>query len=174
MKQVTYKEAENVCFHLGYEDMGEPLKEYTVVEGKLHETDTSCTLIGVRKNGKCGWIDASGSIIIPFEYDNYWVVCHNGIIVLEKNGKYGGLYRHNLRTAFSFNYDYLSQCYNMTFNANKNGYWGLVKPGDVMLTQFNYIGFYRNDGCRYTMFQKKELFGNISSGQIDLETGREL
>ena len=62
----------------------------------------------------------------------------------------------------------------MTFNASLYGKWGLLKPGDIKLTDFKYIGFLHNDGGRYTRYHRKNFFGALVQGQIDLETGEEL
>lgn len=182
MNRISFNEGKILAQRYGYEDYGEPLKEYRIIRsdsygscGQLEETETSCTLISVRKNGKAGLIDADNNVRLPFEYDDLYYICYNGILVLRKNGKYGGFYRHDLNSiAFSFKYDYLNCIYNMTFNANINGKWGLVKPGDVQITDFKYIGFLRNDGGRYTIFDRTNIWGNIVRGKIDLETGEEL
>ena len=116
MNKITYQEGERLAAKYGYEDYGEPLAEYRVLSnGGLEETETSCTMISVRRNGKCGWIDANNRMVIPFEYDTLFVTCYDDIVLLKKNKKEGGLYRHNLaRVAFEFKYDYLFHMYNMT------------------------------------------------------------
>lgn len=42
----------------------------------------------VRENGKCGYIDMAGNIVIPVEYDALSYFC-DGVAVIAKNGKYG-------------------------------------------------------------------------------------
>lgn len=181
--RISYEDGRRIAQKYGCEEYGEPLKEYRIIQnppyrdqgGLLEETETSCSLISVRKNGKVGLIDANNNIVVPFEYDDLFLICYNGILILRKKGKYGGLYRHNLRSvAFNFQYEYLGCIYNMSFNACLNGKWGLVKPGDVRLTDFKYIGFYRNDGGRYTTYTRVNFWGNKVEGKIDLETGREI
>ena len=112
MNKITYEEGKRIAIKYGYEDYGEPLKECRLIQdghchssdGVLEETETSCTLISVKKNGKCGLIDSNNNVRVPFEYDDLFNICFNGILVLRKNGKFGGLYRHNLNSiAFSFN-----------------------------------------------------------------------
>lgn len=183
MDKITYEEGKRIAIQYGYDDYGEPLKEFRLIQdhcchnsgGILEEIETSCTLISVRKNGKCGLIDSNNNIKLPFEYDDLFCNCKNGILVLRKNGKFGGLYRYNLNSvAFDFKYDYLGCIYNMTFNALFNGYYGLLKPGDIQLTGFKYRGFLIHDGGRYTRFDRINFWGNDIQGQIDLETGEEL
>ena len=99
-----------------YDDVSEPLKEYKVgLDGSLIELPSSCTLLGVEKYGKWGWIDTSDRFVIPAEYDSGFVLCYNGIIVLQKDEKYGALYRNSLTKAFHFRYSWLEYFYNDTY-----------------------------------------------------------
>lgn len=162
-------------FESRYEDISEPLKEYNVrYDGSLIETSSSESLLGVKKNGKWGWVDSNNRFVIQPEYDSGFVVCFDGIIILQKYGKWGGLYRRNLSTAFSFKYDYLGHAYDETYIVhNSGGKCALVKPGDRMLTGYNYIGFSKYNNGSITEYVKSGFFGE-SRGRIDLSTGREL
>ena len=157
-----------------YEDVSEPLKEYRVnIDGSLVETETSCSLLGVKQDGKWGWIDASGHFVISPAYDHGFVLCYNGIIILDKNGCQGGLYRDNLKQAFKFQYELLSHCWRDTYVAwNANDRCALVKPGDLMLTSFAYKGFSKYNQGKITEYKKSGFFGD-TTGYIDLETGIE-
>lgn len=158
-----------------YEDVSEPLCEYMVTPyNELVETSGSCSLLGVKQNGKWGWIDKSEKFVIQPIYDFGFVLCIKGIIVLDKNGYQGGLYRETLKQAFSFQYRNLSYVWGDTFVAwNNNNRCALVKPGDYMLTSFKYKGFSKYNRGNVTEYVKGGLFGD-SSGLIDLDTGREL
>ena len=95
---------------------------------------------------------------------------------MKKDGYRGGLYRSTLTIAFQFRYKYLSHFYNQTFNAHRSdGLQTLVKPDDIQLTDFKYIGFieynHRKDIAKYV---RNNFFGMQVSGDINLETGREL
>ncbi|MBE6306628.1 MAG: WG repeat-containing protein [Bacteroidales bacterium] len=163
-------------FKSKYEDVSEPLYEYRVNSDRSLTLLCEPTLLGVKKGGKWGWVNENNEFVIPPIYDHGFVICYDGIIVLEKNGYYGGLYRATLTTAFQFKYDYLSHMYNQTYLAqNSSGLQALVKPGDIRLTDYKYIGFkeyiYRSDIATYV---RRGFFGNEVSGNIDLETGREL
>jgi len=162
-------------FESHYEDVSEPLKEYHVCnDGSLLKTPTSETLLGVRKNGKWGWVDANNMFVIQPMYDSGFVTCYDGIIAMEKNGQWGGIYRKNGSTAFSFIYSYLGYAYGGTYIAhNSSNKCALVKPGDKMLTGYNYVGFSKNNQGNITEYVKSGLFGQIR-GRIDLNTGREL
>lgn len=162
-------------FELHYEDVSEPLKEYYVhSDGSLTETSTSCSLLGVKKNGKWGWVDANNMFIIQPEYDAGFVTCYNGIMIMQRNGEWGGLYRSNGAIAFRFKYGHLGHAYGDTYVAhNSLNRCALVKPGDRMLTGYNYKGFSIYHHGSVTEYVKSGFFGD-TTGYIDLETGREV
>lgn len=160
-----------------FDDVSEPLKEYLVgQDGSLTETSSSCSLLGVEKNGKWGWIDTSGAFVIPAIYDSGFAGCYNGIIELQKNGKWGAIYRDNpSEQAFSFKYNYLSSFYRDTYCAfNSNDMCALVKPGDVLLTEYKYKGFSKYNSGNITEYVRSGFLGLEVRGKIDLNTGREL
>lgn len=97
-------------FETHYEEVSEPLKEYNVYDGgRLEETYTSETLLGVKKNGKWGWVDYNDRFVIEPIYDTGFITCYNGYVFLRKNGKWGGLRRSDFSKTFSFIYDYQSE-----------------------------------------------------------------
>ena len=168
-------ETQKIFFESYYEDISEPLKEYIVgSDGSLHETPTSQTLLGVKRNGKWGCVDSNNMFIIQPIYDSGFVTCYDGIIVMQKNGDWGGLYRYDGATAFSFKYHHLSYAYGSTYVArNRFNRCALVKPDDRMLTGFDYKGFSNYNQGNITEFVKSGFFGD-SKGYIDLNTGIEL
>lgn len=157
------------------QDVSEPLKEYSVHPDGSLSLDREPWLLGVKVNGKWGWINKAGRYIIPSEYDEGFVVCYNGIILLNKNGLCGGLYINNLATAFSFKYNELIYVYGKTYVAfNSSRKCALVQPGDRMLTDFDYLGFSIYNTGNITGFVKESFWGSKVEGKIDLNTGREL
>ena len=157
------------------QDVSEPLKEYKVGSDGSLTLQREPWLLGVKVEGKWGWINKEGRFIIPPIYDYGFVLCYNDIIILEKNGKYGGLFSNGFQEAFEFKYNHLSYAYGKTYVARNNSdMCALVQPGDKMLTGFNYIGFMQPNGTPYTEFVKKGFLGNRVTGRIDLSTGREL
>lgn len=160
-------------FKLNYEDFSEPLEEYRVNhDGSLTRLRTP-RYLGVKKNGKWGWIDSSERFVIPAIYDHGFVLCYDGVILLERNGVYGGLYIDTLTTAFQFKYNRLSYLKNGTYMAyDHNDKIALVRPGDIMLTSYKYTGFLEDYAHRIT-YVRHGFFGE-SSGIIDPITGREL
>lgn len=171
---MEYKKVVIDAYKTDIEDISEPLKEYEVLAGGYLREISEPSLLGVRINGKWGWIDNSGKLIIPAEYDHGFGICYNGIIILKKNGKEGGLYRKDLTTAFSFKYDYLGHSYGNTYCAYLGDKCFLVKPGDKVITSKKYLGFKLNYGNRYTDFIRCNFWGQTVKGRIDLETGEEL
>ena len=158
-----------------YEDVSEELKEYIVKDNGDLELCGAPTLLGVKKNGKWGWVNIKDEFEIPPLYDNGFVCCYNGIICqIEKDGKYGALYRRDGSVAISFEHCYLTHIYNNTFHSmNNNNLGGLVKPGDIRLTPNIYL-FKNGPYGRYCEFVKWNFWGRKTEGRIDLETGKEV
>lgn len=156
-----------------YEDISEPLKECQVHRDGSLSLMREPRLLGVKKNGKWGWIDSSERFVIPAIYDTGFVLCYDGVILLEKDGKYGGLYSANMTIAFQFKYKRLSYLKAGTYIAtDSSGMQALVRPGDNMLTSYKYIGFLVDFANRIT-YVRRGFFGE-TKGIIDPETGREL
>lgn len=179
MYRMDYEDAKRIAIAYGYDDFSEPLAEINYHAGRNGEdAQTHNTLLGVKKNGKWGWIDAEGNVKIPFEYDYGWALCTNGIILLDKDGRRGGLFRKDFSQAFAFKYEGvagLGHVYEDTFISMMPGddLWGLVKPGDIRITESNKYDFLINNGERFTGFRKRTLFG-WTEGRIDLLTGHEM
>ena len=156
-----------------YEDISEPLGEYQVHDDGSLTLIREPRLLGVKKNGKWGWIDSSERFVIPAIYDQGFVLCYDGVILLVKDGKYGGLYSINMTSAFQFRYERLGYLKAGTYIAtDSSGMQALVRPGDNMLTDYKYIGFMSDYANRIT-YVRRGFFGE-TSGIIDPETGREL
>ena len=174
-KNFFNNDTQRFFFESHYEDISEPLKEFTVGnDGSMYEISTSQTLLGVRKNGKWGWVDSNNMFVIQPIYDSGFVTCYNGVIIMQKHGEWGGIYRKNQLIAFSYKYAHLSHAYGNTYVArNSINKCALVKPGDKMLTGFNYKGFSVYNNGNVTEYVKSGFFGE-SKGFIDLETGIEL
>lgn len=160
-------------FQSKYEDVSEPLKEYEVHKDGSLTLVREPRLLGVKKNGKWGWINDSEMFVIPPIYDSGFVLCYDGVILLTKDGLYGGLYSSNFTTAFQFRYYRLSYLKAGTYIArDSSGMQALVRPGDNMLTSYRYVGFLEDYAHRIT-YVRKGFFGE-TSGLIDPETGNEL
>lgn len=174
MEKFTYDDV--VKYSWRFEDVSEPMKEFIIAhDGSSQEASTSCTLMGVRKNGKWGWIDTNEHLVIPCMYDSGFTQAENGIIILCKDGLWGGLYRDNFSIAFTFKYTgIITQFHRDTFVVwNNRNRCALIKPGDIMLTGFDYKGFSKFNRGKITEYVRASFFGEVH-GDIDLETGREI
>lgn len=162
-----------------YDDWSEGLKEYTDEEDGSLTLNGEPTLLGVKKNGKWGWVNVNNEFEIQPEYDNVYPCCYNGYIALTKNGLWGALNRKDGSIAINFEYAYLSVIYKNTFLyiTDRNGWWGgLIKPGNIRLTPAVYK-FKEGPYGRYCDYIKKVTFlfsTTTVSGRIDLETGKEM
>lgn len=102
------------------------LMDYAVSEG----------LIWLRKNGKYGFMDTLGQIVIPLEYE-YAQTFQQGMALVKKDGKYGFISTDN-QAITAFKYDMpsgreigkfqenLAPVYQK--NKNQSGKWGFIDP----------------------------------------------
>jgi len=101
--------------------------------------DFSEGLAAVKKDGKWGYIDESGKIIIPLEYDmkdDGGYCFRNGLVPVCKEGKYGIINRSG-KTVVAFNYDEILQGINGKYIAKKNGVWGILKVDEELFNAEN-------------------------------------
>lgn len=156
-----------------FEDASEPLTRYkSRPDGML--VSLGAELFGVKKNGRWGWVDSSRNFVIPPVYDDGRPVCADGIIILRKNGCYGGLYYDTMTQAFDFKYNQLAYIPPTgTYAAfAHSGKQALVRPGDKRITRYRYSGF-RFDGVGNVEFVRESMLGTVR-GAIDPVTGCEL
>ena len=164
-------------FKLLYEDVGEPLKNYVLQEDGFTSIATGeATLLSVKMDGKWGWVDIHNKFVIPPVYDTGWVMCYDGLMIMEKDGKWGGIYLYDQSVAFDFKYHFPpSRVYKDTYlSYNNRNKCALIKPGDIMLTDYKYIGLLNPVTGRYITYVRNNWLGQEIRGQIDLLTGREL
>lgn len=166
-----------VEFMSAFDDVSEPLHCYSVAlddAGTLTDIRPPY-LLGVKKNGKWGYVDIHHNFVIEPQFDNGFGICYNGILVNQKNGNYGGIYIETGKIAFSFVYQWLGFTYNDTYVARKGEIMcALLKPGDVKLTDFNYLGITNEIHNGTAGYLRKNWLGNYVKGRIDLNTGKEL
>lgn len=164
-------------FKSKYDDISEPLMEYEIEYDGSLRLIREPRLLGVEKNGKWGWIDVNEHFVIPALYDYGFVLCYSGVVLLEKDGKYGALYTSDFSTvAFSFKYDHITaEKYNTFILTNSLGNCALARPGDDLLTGFNYLGFLKRQIQPHLLtYAKVGLLGIKYMGEIDLRDGREV
>lgn len=166
-----------------YEDYSEAMREFVTDwsdPNNPKDVVVEPSLFGVQINGKWGWIDKHNNLVIPAIYDQTYPFCNNGIIVLEKDGKCGAIYKKDGSIAFDFIYGCIGQVYKDTYLLHKMSDWksgvpygALAKPKNRILTSFDYAIY--NEPCwsRTRKYAKRDFFGT-SEGTIDLETGKEL
>jgi hypothetical protein len=164
-------------FKCRYEDVGEPLENWVLQQDGItsHKTEEP-TLLSVKKNGKWGWVDLHNRFVIPPEYETGWVMCYDGLMIMQKNGKWGGIYLSDQSVAFKFNYPFPpSRIYKDTYlSYDNNQKCALIKPGDIMLTDYKYKGFLNPVIGRHITYVRNNWLGDEVRGQIDLLTGREV
>lgn len=155
--------------------MSEPLHCYKVsLDGTMTDICPPY-LLGVKKNGMWGFVDVHHNFKVEPQFDNGFGLCYNGILVSQKNGNYGGIFLETGKTAFSFIYQWLGYAYNDTYVARKGEIMcALVKPGDIMLTDFKYLGITRECHNGTAGYLRKSFWGSDVKGTIDLNTGKEL
>lgn len=162
-------------FNQAYDNVSEPLHCYK--EDSFGRMTDECPpyLLGVKKNGKWGYVDIHHRFVVEPQFDDGFALCTNGILVSKKNGNYGGIYLKTGKIAFSFVYQWLGYAYNNTYVARKGEIMcALLKPGDVKLTEFKYLGITNEIRNGTAGYLRKNFWGKHVEGRIDLNTGKEL
>lgn len=88
------------------------------------------------KNKKYGYINASGEVIIPEEYDEARSF-NDGFAIVKKDNKYGVIDNQN-NIILPFNYDALENYGNARFLTKKDDKYGLVKETGNIAVIFDY------------------------------------
>lgn len=150
-----------------------PLREYEILsDGSLIELPAK--LLAVKVNSKWGWINNKNEFVILPQYDYPVDECFNDILIVEKNGFYGGIYKNGTE-AFKFKYVALHRMYNNTYYARTQGGDScLIKPGDIVLSDTNYFDFVFNNYQRRIKCSKVNFFHQKIDVFLDLETGKEI
>ena len=121
----------------------------------------------VRKNGKSGFINTSGSIVIPPLYDDAQTFSGTYGLV-KKEGKWAIIDRAgNLMTGFNF--DRINQGHHDIFTTVDNGSYFFITPSGKPLfenQQFTYAGTFINGSCVVTTSEGKTFVINIKGEQL--------
>lgn len=97
LKGITYVTNAGKCALISHK--GELLTDFVFDGIQPYQDD----LYGAKRNGKWGYINLVGKVIIPFEYDNTEGFFNEDMIPLKKGGKYGYLNREGKEiTEFKF------------------------------------------------------------------------
>jgi hypothetical protein len=101
-------------------------------------------LAQARKDGKCGFVNINGEVVIPLEYDDVqWF--NNGLAPVKKDGKWGVI-NTNGDTVIPFEYESISSFYDDTTFANQDGKMGIINKNNEIVIPFEYdwISWTRN------------------------------
>ena len=99
---------------------------------------SSWEIIGVKLNGKYGFIDMEGNTIIDFQYDSIQSFDPDGIAIVAKNGKYGVI---NVYGEEILPFDYLDLAYfsaENIFAENSYGKWGILDENFILKVPYEY------------------------------------
>ncbi|WP_267403824.1 MULTISPECIES: WG repeat-containing protein [unclassified Chryseobacterium] len=100
-------------------------------------------LAAIKKNGKWGFIDNRGDIVIPIQYEHANYFSSNGLCAVGKNGKSGFINRKGAEI-IPIVYDKVSQEEkDDNVIVNKNGKWAVFDNEGKQLTDFIYTSFKR-------------------------------
>ena len=96
-------------------------------------------LAAVSQAGSWGYINESGGIEIPFEFDPMGETAYSfrdGLVAVSKDAKYGILDRRG-RVAVEFEFDKILQGKDGKYIANKDGKWGILTINEDIVAKAN-------------------------------------
>ncbi|MBL7995574.1 WG repeat-containing protein, partial [bacterium] len=123
------------------------------------------TLYPIRENGKWGFINKEGAIIIrpQFDWDHAYAP-ENGFIITEKSGKYGLLNSYS-EALFDPQFDQPPEFHGRAAWAKKNEAWGLINRNGSWIVEPAFETVYGfNNG--YAKFEKNGKYGLVDSNGI--------
>lgn len=119
-------------------------------------------MVRVKNNGKCGLIDSSGKVIIPFEFDDV-LSFKNGLAPVKKNGKWGFIDSKN-KLILPYRYDGASSFINGMARVRLAELTGMIdkKGKEIIPLQFQHITYLSdyilvNDERAFGLLDKKEI-----------------
>ena len=93
-------------------------------------------LFAVERNGKWGYVNKEGKVIISFSYDTAGTF-NNGLAPVSLNGK-SWYINENGKKAFSAEYDSASDFIGTIAYVSKNNKYGLIDTSGKLIFQFEY------------------------------------
>ena len=112
------------------------------------------------ENGKYGFVDSLGNIVIKPQFDH--VGCFNeGLVSVEINNKYGFI-DHNGKVVIPLEYEYANYFNQGVADVQKNGKMGFINKKGKVILPFEYdrvISFWEPDG--FAAVSKNNLWGLI-------------
>ena len=127
------------------------------------------------KTQKYGFIDKTGELVIPCEYDAHGS-CKNGLIYVSKDGNYGYINSDN-EVVIPFEYDEAFASGDGLMTVNVDGKYGLIDRGNNVVLPFEYddLSVYTNgvayavkDGYLYILTPAGELLLGDADGDGSL------
>ena len=127
----------------------------------LQESHFAEGLCNVINDGKYGFIDRNGQIIVPFLYD-WGFEFSESLAAVSINEKYGYINRNN-EVIIPFEYDFASCFVNGFAWVMKNGKKGFINKQGIPVTDFIYdtVTYTDDDTIIVTTFNDIELFGML-------------
>ena len=112
-------------------------------------------LARIERDGKYGFIDNTGQVVIPPKYDLAWDFSE-GLARVSQNGKYGFI-DNTGKVVIPLNYDWVGSFSEGLAMVKRNGKWGFIdKTGKVVIP---------------LKYDKAYPFGNGVAGVLDRSTG---
>lgn len=119
----------------------------------------------VERNGKWGFANENGAVVIPVEYDDAWDFSEGSAIV-QKNGKFGIIDKGG-NVLLPIEYDTMNAFSDSLSIVSKNEKYGAVnKHGDIVIPlNYEYI---RSFSCGLAVYKSENKYGymNTSGGAV--------
>lgn len=103
-------------------------------------------LIEAKQNGKWGFVNRTGKVVVPFQYDSaYWFT--DGLAAVKQNGKWGFINREG-RLVTPIQYDAVEPFFDGLALVKQNGKYGFINTaGDVAIPlQYDFAFSFEHDG----------------------------
>ena len=135
---------------------------------KTIKNDVLFTLAPVARNGKWGYINEAGEMVIAPRFDKAWGFASNGLAVVERNGKQGYINEAGemvIQPQFDGARSFKS---NGLAGVERNGKWGYINEagGMVIQPQFDEASYFESNGLACVRLGNKWGWINEAGGMV--------
>ncbi len=113
-------------------------------------------LASIHKNGKAGYIQDNGQVLIPLIYDG--AEPFNRPIAAVKKGDKWGYINAAMQMMIPFDYDKAEAFWGPVAAVNKQGKWGFIRPNGKVIVPIEYDNFWHYEGG-YMKVQRNGMWG---------------
>ncbi|MGB3454648.1 MAG: WG repeat-containing protein [Moheibacter sp.] len=117
---------------------GEELTDFESIPGSIYNDFVEYDLISVKKDGKWGFINRNGELVIPYKYDIVGEF-NEGLIPVKINNLWGFINEED-KLIIPAKYEKVTEFHDGLAGFYENGKWGFINKNDIVIIPAQYTG----------------------------------